>query len=509
MQPVSVPPLILALAFFLTTSTAASAQRVRVEVVERTGAGPRPVAGAIASLESAVDGARLSPTLSDRDGVAILTAPTAGRYTVRIDMVGRATWRSDPIDVGRGATVKVTATIQPAQTTLARVEVSAESQCNLANEQGGDVVAVWDEARKLLLASTLGGPAMPTLRVVRFERLVDSNGGVESSKTDTSEMRSGRPFATAVSAAELSELGYRIADADGDLFLAPDASVLLSEEFARDHCFSIVGSGEGQALVALAFRPQPRRKLVDVAGTFWLDRASGELKRIEFRYVNAGPLVERARSGGTVEFERIDGGRWIVASWMVRTPRLARMQTLRRGRVVSERDTVIGAKEEGASVSVMQGTLAPPVSVASVEPGRRSFDFTPQSRDTAVARRCATTAAGVSRTALAGTVTSDVGNTPVARANVRASWRIPSTRVSGRSFETTYDIESRESKSDDSGAWLLCDLPRDMQLDLTISAAGYRMFTRRLPASMSTRREESVQLQPCKPDDDERRCPLP
>ena len=72
--------------------------------------------------------------------------------------------------------------------------------------------------------------------------------------------------------------------AGGSEFWAPDAGVLLSDSFLDTHCLRIRAGGS--ELVGLDFEPVPNRDVADIAGTLWLDPATAELQRVDFRYVN-------------------------------------------------------------------------------------------------------------------------------------------------------------------------------------------------------------------------------
>src|SRR5439155_23469679 len=86
--------------------------------------------------------------------------------------------------------------------------------------------------------------ALEMLAIRRFERMLDRDAQIKSETSVGNTVVGSRPFAS-VSPAELSKKGYVTSDTTGDwTFLAADASVLLSEEFAADHCFAIV-SGTG------------------------------------------------------------------------------------------------------------------------------------------------------------------------------------------------------------------------------------------------------------------------
>jgi hypothetical protein len=105
------------------------------------------------------------------------------------------------------------------------------------------------------------------------------------------------------------------------VYYAPDAEVLLSDSFLATHCFEVrLGRGDATGLVGLAFTPARGRRLVDVSGVLWLDRATAELRALEFEYENLPSDLRAGPAEGRVEFLRIPSGPWIVRDWVIRMP---------------------------------------------------------------------------------------------------------------------------------------------------------------------------------------------
>lgn len=341
------------------------AQHVRVVLTSVGTANPVP--GAIVSLERDGSELRISPTLSDDDGSALLGAPSEGSYRVRVDRVGAATWRSPVLRLARADTLDYHAAIDLQSTMLQALVVEGRSSCGSRSDQDG-VMQVWEEARKGVLASTLNlAQGTPALRVRRFQRLLNPRGAVESESADSVVAATVRPFATVRSATELSLMGYVVDDPPGETFLAPDSEVLLSEEFVSDHCLSLVTDRREPGVVGVAFEPVKGRKLPDIAGTFWLDVDTGEPRSLTFQYVNVDRMSRAARSGGALSFMRLPTGNWTVNEWVVRTPRRGITRSFVAGSFV-EVDTLLGAREEGAGVL---DVVARPASQVGADDDRR------------------------------------------------------------------------------------------------------------------------------------------
>ena len=98
------------------------------------------------------------------------------------------------------------------------------------------------------------------------------------------------------------------------------ARTLIAEEFLRTHCFRVRDERTERGRVGLDIEPVPRRYVPDIKGTLWLDAATGELRRLDFVYVNLPANVPSDRADGWVEFRRLPRGAWIVDRWAMRLP---------------------------------------------------------------------------------------------------------------------------------------------------------------------------------------------
>ncbi|HVX39295.1 MAG TPA: carboxypeptidase-like regulatory domain-containing protein, partial [Gemmatimonadaceae bacterium] len=124
--------------------------------------------------------------------------------------------------------------------------------------------------------------------------------------------------------AVLSRDGYIVTRGATANYYAPDARVLLSPEFANDHCFGIaVGAGARAGWIGATFNPVRGRRTPDVRGTLWVDTATAELRVLEYQYVNDRALGTIDSLGGRLRFERLPSGDWIVDHWEIRMPTFA------------------------------------------------------------------------------------------------------------------------------------------------------------------------------------------
>ena len=303
-----------------------AAQLVRGSVTER-GSGA-PLAGVVLSLVN--DGGRaVAATLSDARGAYELRAPGAGRYTLLAKRIGVRPTSIAPFALAAHETHQELIEVDPVVPSLGAVRVTERSTCRQPKDGDARLVTLWEDVRAALTASVITAQRAERGRVTRFSREVDAGTGrVVRDERRTSVETIGHLFRS-LPAAQLADEGYVVRHADGSTdYYAPDADVLLSEEFLATHCFRLVaGDGARAAFNGLAFAPTRDGDRPDVAGVLWLDGASSELRELEFTFTSLprgvpGDAV-RDGLGGRVHFARLTDGRWIVDDWRIRMPRAA------------------------------------------------------------------------------------------------------------------------------------------------------------------------------------------
>ena len=339
-------------------SRSSGAQVVRGIVVE-AGSGSALPGVVVVLLDSA--GKRLAGVLVGDDGRYAIRALTPGRYAVRAERIGYRADAPTPVMLGAGQTVDLRLETRPIPVVLGAVRVTGKSACVTSAADGSEISAVWDETRKALFATDLTQQQeLFTARVTRFERTLDARSGKVTkyqAKETSSVTRS--PFVSE-SAARLSANGY-VRQQGGELtYYAPDAAVLLSNEFLTDHCFRLrQGEGKRAGLIGLAFEPVQGRDKPDIAGTLWIDQKSAELRDLDFAYHELQNLPRTSKSedfGGHIEFQRMPTGAWIVERWVIRMPLLveglARDPVVIPGAPPSQPDRIrlAGIHEEGGEV---------------------------------------------------------------------------------------------------------------------------------------------------------------
>jgi hypothetical protein len=296
------------------------AQTIRGHLTDKTTG--QPVAGGfVVLLNEDLD--ELQRSLTDDGGQFTLTAPAAGRYRLKSAVVGIRSSITPPFELVAGTDLELNFAVQAIVVVLPTLTIEDERTC-LGPLQGSIAAAtIWEEARKALSAvKWTEQQSLFRHDLVRYERRLDTYTLEVKDNRELSHggLYRGSPFATETPD-RLEAFGYIRRDGKEFRYYGPDATVLLSEQFANNHCFSVrEGDGEKFGLVGLRFRPAPHRAVPEIAGVLWLDKATTELRYLEFRYTAVPVDVESPLIGGRVVFERLPQGPWIVQRWRIRMP---------------------------------------------------------------------------------------------------------------------------------------------------------------------------------------------
>lgn len=309
----------------LLSAIVAQAQVVRGVVTERTSGLPLP--GVLVTLEladSTTSQRALNLTsLTDERGEYAVRAARPGRYRVEAKRIGVRRFTSEPFALAEGQTHRVDVVVDGLLYSLPEVTVEAAPICAVRRNQEQRVAALWDEASTALTAARVSARDRPTrAQIVRHVLTIDIENTASLGESRTVlENAMERPF-TSLSADSLSTIGYwHELPGDSIAYYGPDAEVLLSDAFRRDHCYSVMEGGrERRGLIGLSFQPVSERSLPDVRGTLWMDARTFELRFVEFEYSRLPYGDVPAKVGGEVHFARLPTGAWIVRRWYIRVP---------------------------------------------------------------------------------------------------------------------------------------------------------------------------------------------
>ncbi|MDX1645659.1 MAG: carboxypeptidase regulatory-like domain-containing protein [Longimicrobiales bacterium] len=314
--------LVGALTLCVLLPAATSGQTVLVRVLDDETSGP--LVGALAYLEDAGE-ETVKSTLTDDRGRALFVGIPSGRYRVRVEMIGMGTTETGVFDISPGATVTEEVRMEASAIELEGIEVEAEGgRCTVRpGAEGAFVAQVWDEARKALSAASLTDErGRYRYEIVKYDRQIDRETGVVLDEERTRrEGYMDTPFES-YPAEDLVQKGFVQEDGRDHVYMAPDASVLLSDPFLDTHCFRVEESGdESSDLIGLRFEPTGENKTVpDISGTLWLDSQTAELRWLEYTYEYLEPERTSDQVGGRVDFRRMPDGTWIVPEWWIRMP---------------------------------------------------------------------------------------------------------------------------------------------------------------------------------------------
>jgi hypothetical protein len=279
----------------------------------------------------------VSRVLSNEEGAFSLTARRPGLYKLRTERIGYASTVTAEFPLAAGETRSIQIEVPVDAIRLDELRVESERRCVIRPEEGIETARVWEEARKALSATRWAEAQQEYVyHMRRYQRQLDLQTRVILSEESEVGWRTGvKPFTTPT-AANLMTLGFVQVSREDTSFYAPDADVLLSDEFLDSHCFRVrFGDGDRSGLVGLAFEPVAGRDVSDVRGTLWLDQETAALLYIEYRYTAIDLNVERESFGGRLDFDQLPNGRWIVRRWWIRGPIFSRPTAGRAAKVVA------------------------------------------------------------------------------------------------------------------------------------------------------------------------------
>ena len=320
------------------------AQSIEVRLREDSAGGP--IAGALVRLL----GARgmVAQGLSNEVGRVTLVAPHPGEYRIKVDRIGWAGVLAGPYTLEAGEEIRRELRLPAQRATLPALDVSGASRCAAMAQGGPLAAALWEEIRKALAASviTAEGLALP-LHLRIFERGLDLSGRAMRERLMRSDVVRGHRY-FALPAADLADRGFVFASESTTVYAAPDAALLLADEFVATHCFRAV-PGVG-SLVGLHFLPARGARRIDVQGILWVDRHTSELDYLEYRYTGLADTT----LGGRVAFRRLADGGWLVNDWHIRSARFEMTEATVSGRRESR---LAGYRDRGARVDLAADSL--------------------------------------------------------------------------------------------------------------------------------------------------------
>ncbi|MEX2584068.1 MAG: carboxypeptidase regulatory-like domain-containing protein [Gemmatimonadota bacterium] len=358
--------LVGACSVLVVLATTADAQVFRGRVLDaESGA---PVAGGIVKAIGA-GGEVGAGTLTDAQGAFVLPPPTAFDVrTLSVERIGYTDQSFELAGLGDPAGLELLVDSSPVE--LGAIVITAESLCRLQPGSSGAVQTIWDEARKSLEVTAM----TQSDRVLRYETesfqrdLRPSDYSVLQGSVDRQVTTAASPYRS-ISIEQMTQRGWVEGNPVGGMTLyAPDAAVLMTEEFASQHCFNAESSGD---TLLLHFTPnRERRGLPELEGTLVLDAETAELTELRFRYVGMSELRRGGHAAGEIEFFAAPNGLRVVRHWAIRAPAMSRLRS-GFGSLALDQLRVDYVHERGGrvlSVGTEAGTIELPVEPLALGP---------------------------------------------------------------------------------------------------------------------------------------------
>lgn len=303
----------------LAPVVALEGQVVRGTVIEATTR--QPVAGGLVQLlrDSAVI---VAATTTNERGHFALPPARAGKYQFRVLRIGFQSWTSAVFSLALGQRLDDTVTVPSVPVILDDLIVEVKSPCRRSPLEDRRMALLWDEVRTTLGILEASASDSLEFHYRQTRRRFDAARRLAEQKSRQLVGQGRWPVSTQP-AESLSHLGYVQArdTLHGPVYYGPDATVFFSDEFLTTHCFRLAGAPGGEAsLVGVGFEPVKDRRVIDIAGTLWIDRRTRELRSLEYRYVGLWDWVPKGSAGGALTFARLVSGPVLIAGWAIRAP---------------------------------------------------------------------------------------------------------------------------------------------------------------------------------------------
>lgn len=275
------------------------------------------------ALVALLDTARrvVAEGVTRENGTLVLSAPP-GSYRILVRRIGFRPFSSDMVTVPHPGELLLK--IATPRVILVSIVVTSESGCGPIDPSDQTLAPLWEEIAKALRTSQLNARDFDGMaNYFVYRKKLRASGRTISSDTTFRLTGHRKPFGVK-DPALLAAKGYVYGDQrSGWTYYGPDETVLLSDQFAKTHCFRAVRDNKRPGQVGIEFKPVRGRSVSDIEGVFWLDQSAAELRELVFRFVNAG-MLERYRAGGFTRFRRLESGAWIVDAWALTAPILYR-----------------------------------------------------------------------------------------------------------------------------------------------------------------------------------------
>ena len=284
----------------------------------QTTAHGNPVAGAIVTLEDTLHAIQAKGR-SDEQGRFLLHPAAPGRFSLRVQRIGVRPYESAPFELNGDTTAVIALSELPFS--LAQVTSRAASACRATSLASAATRQFWEDVRTALIATSLTyAEQRNQFSIAEVRRVYGAHpAALRSISLLEQAVTAAQPW-TSFAPDVLAEHGYVTFANDRLTFISPDLDVLLSRSFENTHCFEATLAHEG-SLVGLSFDPgESLKNNTDIAGTFWLDSASHELRRLAFRHTGLPNMIGDSTGESVVHFATFAPDAWFIPEWTIRAP---------------------------------------------------------------------------------------------------------------------------------------------------------------------------------------------
>jgi hypothetical protein len=263
-------------------------------------------------------------TLTDARGAFSIPLPVEDSVSVRVLRIGFRPTESPTYFVPTQGGTPVRVVLDNTPYHMSTVNVLGESRCGNRADAAGWLR--WEQALTVFRTVDLTQrDSSLRFRSVEYEGPTSETGVTRINSDSVLQLVPAVGQAPEAHYDSLFQRGF-VRQNRGDsamTYYAPDARLLADDRFAPGYCFRALPTSDSlPGVLGIAFEPVARRRVTDVDGTIWLDRASLELRRIEFQYRQLPQDHNITGPGGYVDFIRLATGHWIVNEWMIRMAQL-------------------------------------------------------------------------------------------------------------------------------------------------------------------------------------------
>jgi len=215
---------------------------------------------------------------------------------------------------------------------IASVRTAIRDRCGIGSASRLEAVARAEDAQIALASSIMGQGETPVSVLLRVTQEEWTPGGERVVDVQHREYRLDSLRALrSIPPDSLHALGFTTrVQGQPTTYRVPDAAFFADTRFATDHCLTLTVDSARPRLVGVSFKPSRFRRVTQLSGTFWMDRESADLRRIEFRYEGLDPVTESAKPGGWIDFTRLPNGLIFASRWSFRMPRVTETLVMSR-----------------------------------------------------------------------------------------------------------------------------------------------------------------------------------